>query len=159
MVTRTTSSLVKKGETMKPVLELLQNKPSQAVFAVEPDTSMLEAVRVMADHNVGALLVMRGERLVGIVSERDCVRRLAASDRSPREISCDQLMTREVTTVGPDDSDEDCMALMTHGRLRHLPVMVGDQVIGVISIGDLVKDIISEQQFVIEQLNHYIVAG
>jgi CBS domain-containing protein len=144
---------------VKPVIEILQSKAIQTLFAVEPETTVLEAAKMMAEHNVGALLVMRGERVVGIVSERDYVRRIAAAERSAHATTCEQIMTREVKVVSPDTSDEECMALMTQGRLRHLPVVVRGQVIGVISIGDLVKDIISEQQFMIEQLHHYIVAG
>ncbi len=144
---------------MKPVIEILQNKPIQTIFAVEPETKVIEAAQMMAEHNVGALLVMRGEQVLGIVSERDYVRRIAASERSPHDTTCEQIMTRQVKTVTPDTTDEECMAIMTSGRLRHLPVIEGDQVIGVISIGDLVKDIIHEQQFVIEQLRHYIIAG
>ena len=144
---------------MKPVIEILQAKPFRTVFAVEPETRVIEAAQMMADHNIGALLVMRGEEVLGIVSERDYVRRIAASERPPHETTCEQIMTRTVTVVGPHTSNEECMALMTEGRLRHLPVVEGGRVIGVISIGDLVKDIIGEQQFLIEQLSHYIVAG
>ncbi len=144
---------------MKPVIEILRAKPIQSLYTVEPDTPVEDAVRLMAEHNVGALLVMDDERAVGIVSERDYVRRVAALDREREKLTCSDIMSSPVVAVSPHHSNEECMGLMTESRLRHLPVVDGGRVIGLISIGDLVKDIISEQQFVIEQLNHYITAG
>ncbi len=144
---------------MKAVIEILRNKPIHGVRAIEPKANVREAVHLMAEHNVGALLVMKGEKVVGIVSERDYVRRIAALDKDPDEVRVEEIMSSPVISVSPRHSNEECMSLMTKSRLRHLPVIDEGQLLGVVSIGDLVKDIISEQAFVIEQLNHYITAG
>ncbi len=110
----------------------------------------------MAEQNIGALLVMEGENIVGIVTERDYARKIVLADRSSKETAVSVIMTPKVLCVGPLQTTEECMALMTENRLRHLPVMDNGRLIGLVSIGDLVKDIISEQQFIIEQLEHYI---
>jgi CBS domain-containing protein len=141
---------------MKTAADLLKSKPHQAVYTVAPSASVFEAVRLMAEKNVGALLVMEGDQVVGIISERDYARKIDLMSRSSRETRVSEIMTAAVMYVRPDQSTENCMVLMTENRLRHLPVMQGDKLIGLISIGDLVKDIISEQKFIIEQLEHYI---
>ena len=117
---------------------------------------MLEAIRMMADRHVGALLVMRGTELAGILSERDYARKVVLLGRSSAETPVWQIMTSPVVTVSPESSVQDCMRLMTDRRIRHLPVMEGGRVIGMISIGDLVKAVIEEQQKTIEQLETYI---
>ena len=117
---------------------------------------MFEAIKLMADKNVGALLVMEGDQVVGIISERDYARKIDLMSRSSKETPVREIMTAAVMYVRPDQTTEDCMVLMTENRLRHLPVMESDKLVGLISIGDLVKDIISEQKFIIEQLEHYI---
>ena len=141
---------------MKTVAQLLQSKPNRAVHSVAPDAPVLEAIKLMAQHRIGALLVMDGERLAGIITERDYARKVVLMGRSSSDTPVRDIMTAAVLQVGPQQTNEHCMALMTEKRLRHLPVVEGGKVQGMVSIGDLVKDIISEQQLVIQQLEHYI---
>jgi CBS domain-containing protein len=117
---------------------------------------MFDALMLMAEKNIGALLIMEGETIVGMLSERDYARKIVLMGRSSKETPVRDVMTCPVLYVGPQQSTEECMALMTEKRLRHLPVLDDGKLIGLISIGDLVKDIISEQNFVIEQLQSYI---
>lgn len=140
---------------MTTVRQLLDRKV-RALFTIEPEDPVLEAVRLMADHHVGALLVMRGTELAGIVSERDYARKVVLLGRASAETPVWQIMTSPVITVTPDNTVQDCMRLMTERRIRHLPVMDGGRVAGMISIGDLVKAVIEEQQQTIEQLESYI---
>jgi len=140
---------------MKTVRQLLQGKGS-AVLSIGPGATAYDAMKLMAERNVGALLVLEGGKLCGIVSERDFARRMFMQDKAPKDIPVADLMTREVVCVRPDMTSDQCMALMTDKRVRHLPVADGDRVVGIVSIGDLVKDTISEQRFIIEQLEHYI---
>src|SRR5947208_9102610 len=141
---------------MKTVTQLLRTK-GQQVLSVAPDIPVFEALEVMADKNVGALLVVEGERLVGVFSERDYARKVILKGKSSKETLVREIMSSHVLYVRPEQTIEDCMALMTGKRVRHLPVLDEEQrVIGVISIGDVVKDIISEQEFMIEQLQNYI---
>jgi CBS domain-containing protein len=145
---------------MTTVAELLKSKAdATAVHAIAPAASVFEAVRLMADKNVGALLVREGDQIVGIFTERDYVRKVGFMSRPPRETAVREVMSSPVMYVGPGQTSEECMALMTENRLRHLPVMDDDHLIGLISIGDLVKGIISEQRFLIEQLEHYITGA
>jgi CBS domain-containing protein len=118
---------------------------------------VFDALKLMADKEIGALLVMEGDAVVGIFTERDYARKVALMARSSKETLVRDVMTAPVMYVRPDQTSEECMALMTENRLRHLPVIDDGRLIGLISIGDLVKDIISEQRFIIEQLEHYIV--
>lgn len=141
---------------MKTVKQLLEGK-GQNVLSVRPDTSGHDTMKLMADKNVGALLVLDGEKLVGIISERDIARKMFLQEKSPKQIPTSDIMTKNVVFVRPDQTNEDCMALMTDKRIRHLPVLDGTKVVGVISIGDLVKDTISEQEFIIHQLENYIM--
>jgi CBS domain-containing protein len=141
---------------MKTASDLLKSKPDQTVFTIAPTSSVFEAVRVMTDKNIGALLVAEGTQVVGIISERDCARKVTLRSRSPRDTPVRDIMTPDVMYVSPEHTTEECMALMTENRLRHLPVIDGGKLLGLVSIGDLVKDIISEQKFIIEQLEHYI---
>jgi len=140
---------------MTLVRQLLDRK-GRAIFSVEPDAPVLEAVRAMAAHQVGALLVMQGEALRGIVSERDYARKVILKGRASADTPVRDIMTAEVLTVTPETSVQACMQLMTDKRVRHLPVVDGGRVIGMISIGDLVKAVIAEQQQQIEQLESYI---
>ena len=141
---------------MKTVAQILQSKPNQAVHALGPAASVYEAVRLMADKNVGALLVMDGGKVVGIVSERDYARKVVLMARSSKDTPLRDIMSSPVMYVNPRQTTNECMAVMSENRLRHLPVMDGDRLVGLVSIGDLVKATISEQQFIIEQLEHYI---
>ncbi len=141
---------------MKGITQILRGKPSKVVHAIGPNDTVYDAVKKMAEHGIGALLVMEGEQIVGIVTERDYARKIALAGRSSRQTPVSVIMTTQVLCVGPLQTTEECMAIMTENRVRHLPVMENGKLIGLVSIGDLVKDIISEQQFIIEQLEHYI---
>ncbi len=140
---------------MTTVRQLLERK-GRAVFFVDPDDPVLEAIRKMAEHHVGALLVMRARELQGIISERDYARKVILHGRSSADTPVGEIMTAPVVTVTQSQTVQECMQLMTERRLRHLPVLEAGQVIGVISIGDLVKAVIEEQQQTIEQLESYI---
>ena len=141
---------------MNTVAEILRSKPAQAVHVLESAASVHQAVVLMADRNVGAIVVLESGKVVGIVSERDCARKLVLTGRSAKDTRVADIMSAPVMFVHPHRTVQECMALMTENRLRHLPVMERDQLIGLISIGDLVKALISEQQFIIDQLEHYI---
>lgn len=142
---------------MNTVAQILGSKPDQAVYTMEPSVSAHEAVRLMAEKNIGALVVVENGKIVGLVSERDYARKLVLMARSPMDTLLGDIMSSPVMYVRPHQTSDECMALMTQNRLRHLPVMDHDQLIGLISIGDLVKATIAEQQFIIEQLEHYII--
>ena len=141
---------------MKSVAEILRSKPDQTVYSIAPGASVFDALRLMADKNIGSLLVVEEGKIAGIFSERDYARKVILMDRSSKQTAVREVMTSSVMYARPDQTNEECMALMTDNRLRHLPVIDNGKLLGVVSIGDLVKDIISEQQFTIEQLQHYI---
>lgn len=140
---------------METVKEVLRSK-GDSVWTIPPDATVLEALKRMAEKGIGALLVAEGGRVEGILSERDCARKVELRGKTARDTQVKEIMTREVLYVGPDTGVGECMALMTEHRVRHLPVMDGIRLAGLISIGDVVKAVISEQQFVIEQLENYI---
>ena len=142
---------------MRTVRQLLADKPAE-VFAVAPEAPVVEAIRLMADKSIGAVLVLRGETLAGILSERDYARKVVLQGRSSADTPASAIMTAQVVTVGPDTPVTACMQLMTERRIRHLPVVEGGQVVGVISIGDLVKAVIADQQLELEQLQRYIAS-
>ena len=141
---------------MKIVAHILNSKPEQTVHTITPAASVFDAVKQMAEKSIGALVVIEGEKVVGIITERDYARKIILMARSSKETPVRDIMTSSVMHVRPDQTSEECMVLMTENRLRHLPVMDSGNLIGLISIGDLVKDIISEQKFIIQQLEHYI---
>lgn len=143
---------------MKTVAQLLRIK-GNAVYSVAPSTTVLDCLQLLADKGIGAVLVMEGDRLVGIFSERDYARKVVLQGKTSRDLKVQDVMTTDVLWIGPERTNEECMALMTEKRIRHLPVIQGGKVIGLISIGDLVKDIIAEQQYVIEHLERYIMGG
>ncbi len=143
---------------MTTVAQILQGKGND-VWSVSPATVVYNALKAMAEKNIGALLVLEGDELKGIFSERDYARKVILEGKSSREIPVKEIMSPEVFTVGPKQSVEECMALMTDKRVRHLPVVEGGRVIGVISIGDAVKAIISEREFTIKQLENYITGS
>jgi CBS domain-containing protein len=137
------------------VKELLDLKGHE-IYAVRPDDMVLDALKLMAEKDLGVVLVREGERLVGIFSERDYARNVFLKGRASPETSVRDVMISDVICVAPEQTVDACMALMTEKHIRHLPVMKDQQLIGVISIGDLVKSIIADQQFTIKQLEHYI---
>jgi len=143
---------------MATVLQLLGQKP-RAIYSVAPAAPVLEAIRLMAEHSVGAPLVMRSERLEGIVSERDYARKVILMGRSSSDTLVNQIMTAQVITVEPSASTQHCMQIMTDRRVRHLPVVEGSRVVGMLSIGDLVRAVLAEQAQTIEQLENYIHHG
>lgn len=140
---------------MQTAKHLLEHKGSQ-IYSIGPEDPVLEAIQLMADKHVGALLVMRGAELVGIVSERDYARKVILLGRSSAETPVWQIMSSPVTTVTPTQTLNECMQIVTQQRVRHLPVVDQGRVVGVVSIGDLVKAVIEEQQQQIEQLESYI---
>lgn len=140
---------------MITVRRLLEKK-GDAIYSISPHATVFEALGLMAEKNVGAVLVIEEEVLVGIISERDYARKIILKGKTSMDTLVWEIMTSSVVYVNPDQSIEECMALMTEKRIRHLPVLEDDQLIGVISIGDVVKELISEQEFVIEQLVSYI---
>jgi CBS domain-containing protein len=140
---------------MITVRQLLDRKGRQ-IFSIAPGTAVLEAIRLMADRHVGALLVMEGETLSGIVSERDYARKVILMGRSSADTPVRDIMTAAVITVQPETPVEKCMQIVTERRVRHLPVIEAGRVVGMVSIGDLVKAVIAEQQQHIEQLESYI---
>lgn len=140
----------------KTVAEVLKSKPISNVYSVAPESSVFAAVKLMAEKGIGALVVIEGERLAGIVSERDYVRKVAVQERSPANMKVSDIMTSKVITVTSTEDSRHCMELMTSNRLRHLPVVDDGQLVGLLSIGDLVKDIISAQENLIQHLEQYI---
>lgn len=143
---------------MTAVTHILKAKKSEdaTVHSIAPTATVLEALQSMSEKHIGALLVMEDNRIVGILTERDYARKIALLGRSSLTTRVSEVMTKAVLYVDPSQTSEECMALMTQNRLRHLPVVENGELLGLISIGDLVKDIISQQQFIIEQLEHYI---
>ena len=143
---------------MKRVCDLLHDK-GRDVWSLTPDATVYEAIDQMAQKGVGALLVMEGERLVGIVSERDYARKVILKGKASREIQVREIMSYPVICVPPELTVEQTMGLMTDKHVRHLPVVVAETVVGVISIGDVVRSVIEEQEFYIQQLTMYITSG
>jgi CBS domain-containing protein len=140
---------------MKLVQHLLENKGGEVV-TIDEDASVVDAIRLMADHSIGSLLVMRGKDLRGIVTERDYARKVILKGRSSETTPVGRIMSTALVTATPEQTVNDCMTLMTEKRIRHLPVIVEDKIVGLISIGDLVQAIISDQREAIEQLENYI---
>lgn len=142
---------------MKLIHQLLDNK-GRDVWSVAPDDSVYDAINLMAEKDVGAVMVLDNRKPVGLLSERDYARKVMLAGRSSKETRVRDIMTRRVICANPMQTIEECMAVMTDKRVRHLPVIDHKEMIGLISIGDLVKAIIHEQQFIIEQLEHYIAS-
>ncbi len=140
---------------MKTTKQLLQEK-GHTVVTIGPEASVFDAMQLMAANNIGALVVMKNDKLVGILTERDFSRKSYLLNKPVKEMSVGDIMTRQVAYVEAGNTNEDCMALITEMRVRHLPVIDKGKIIGILSIGDLVKDAISEHQFVIKQLERYI---
>ena len=140
---------------MKTIKQLLENKGSK-ILSIDPNSSVFDAIKSMANHHIGSLIVMQNGRLVGIITERDYSRNVVLKGKSSVNTAVKDIMTKNVLCTKPEQTVEEAMALMTDKRVRHLPVIENGNVIGIISIGDLVKTIISEQKHIIEQLEHYI---
>ena len=140
---------------MTTIKQMLDTK-GYAVWSIHPQESVFAAIQKMAEKEVGALVVLDGDAVVGIISERDYARKVVLKGRSSRDTAVQDIMTPDVICVRLDQNIEECMAIVTERRIRHLPVLDSGRLVGIISIGDLVKTIIGEQQFIIEQLEHYI---
>ena len=140
---------------IKTIREILDKKGHQ-IWSVSPDTKIFEALQLMAEKNIGALVVLNGDKLVGIISERDYARKVALKGKTSKETPVRDIMTPKVLYVTPEKTAEDCMALMIEKRIRHLPVYKQDKLIGVVSIGDVVKAVIEEKKIAIEHLENYI---
>lgn len=142
---------------MSTIRQILTRKPD--VYSVGPQATVLEALTLMAEKNVGALLVVAEGKLVGIFSERDYARKVMLLGKSSRETRVADIMTSKVVSIGPEQTTGECMALMTDKHIRHLPVLEAGELVGVISIGDVVRDVVEEQRFTIRQLESYIGSG
>lgn len=142
---------------MRSVQHLLEEKPQQ-ILSIGPDASVLDALKLMAERDVGALVVLDGEKLVGIFSERDYARKIILFGKSSKDTPVSAIMTQRVVCVRPEQTAEECMALMTQKRVRHLPVLSEKKVVGIISIGDVVRAMLTDQQRTIEQLEQYIMS-
>ncbi|OGA39156.1 MAG: histidine kinase [Betaproteobacteria bacterium RIFCSPLOWO2_12_FULL_62_13] len=140
---------------MKTVRQVLQSKGS-TIFSIAPEASVFEALKLMAEKEIGALLVIEGGKLAGIISERDYARKVILHGKFSHDILVRDIMTEKVVTVHPSQTVDECMTLVTNKRVRHLPVMDGEKLVGVVSIGDLVKEVITEQEQTIKQLEFYI---
>ena len=143
---------------MTTVRQILETK-GRDIWSVVPDAAVFDAIKLMADKNVGALIVLDGDKLKGIISERDYARKVILKGKSSKETRVHEIMSTGVITIRPESSIDECMAMMTHKRVRHLPVIERDKLLGVISIGDVIKAIIAEQEFTIKQLENYITGG
>ncbi len=135
--------------------DLIRQKGGR-VFSVKPDTSVLDALRLMADENIGAVMVMTGDKVSGILSERDCVRKLELAGRTAQSAQVGEIMTRDVLYVEASQSIEECMAVMIDKNIRHLPVYENGQLLGLMSVRDVLKEVVDYQKFMITQLEHYI---
>ncbi len=144
---------------MTSVAQVLKSKSNHDVYTISASDSVYNAIRLMADKQIGALVVTDAEAIVGIVTERDYARKIVLMDRSSKTTAVRDIMSTHVRFVQPDQTTNDCMALMTERRMRHLPVLDQGKLVGMVSIGDLVAEIIAEQKFTIEQLEHYITGG
>ena len=140
---------------MQTIKQLLETKGNE-VLSISPNSSVFDAIKSMAEHHVGSLVVLENDNLVGIITERDYSRKVILKGKSSKDTAIKEIMTSNVLCTKPEQTVEECMALMTEKRVRHLPVVENGHVLGIISIGDLVKTIISEQSFIIKQLEHYI---
>ena len=142
---------------MKTVKQILQSKTRGGILSISPDATVYDALKLMAEKEVGALMVMEADKLVGIISERDYARKVILHGKSSKEIRVSDIMTSKIIYVNTAKTVDECMALMTDKHVRHLPVYEGDRLVGVVSIGDLVKEAISEREYIIKQLESYIM--
>ena len=138
------------------LIKYLIKAKGDEIWSIEPGASVFDAVKLMADKGIGALIVMEGNKLVGVISERDYARKVILKNRLSRETYVEEIMTTRVVYAHPEQNVEECMALMSEKHIRHLPIMVEEKLLGVVSIGDLVKSIIAQQQLTIKQLEQYV---
>ena len=143
---------------MDTVRDLIRMKGSQ-IFSVTPDTSVLEALKLMADKNIGAVMVMDGDKVAGILSERDCVRKVDLVGKTSKSAKVSEVMTSKVLYVDDTQSLDECMAIMIDKNIRHLPVYENGKLVGLISVRDVLKQVVDYQKFMISQLEHYIVSS
>lgn len=143
---------------MRPIHEIIKKQQSNTLWTLSPDSSVFEALKTLAEHDVGALMVMENGKLVGIFSERDYTRKVALAGRSSKDTTVKEIMTAKVLTVNAQTRTHECMALMSTKKIRHLPVVDGDTVLGMISIRDIMNDIISDHESTISQLQSYIAS-
>ena len=143
---------------MKNVTELLKSKPDRAMVTVRPEDTVLDAIKILAREDIGAAVVVSGDRLVGIFSERDYTRKVVLKGRHSETTKVEEIMTANVVCVSPRTKTRDCMAIMSEKNIRHLPVVEEGRVVGMVSIRDIVTDIIADQDFTISQLEQYIVS-
>jgi CBS domain-containing protein len=141
---------------MTTTVNQLLNTKNDEIFSVKPDTLVIDAIRMLNERKVGALLVLEGDKLAGIFSERDYTRKVILNDRSSSETRVSEIMTSDVKAVEPSQTIDECMVIMSNNHIRHLPVIQNGEPVGILSIMDVVKNIISEKEFIIEQLEHYI---
>ncbi len=140
---------------MTTVKQLLEKKTGE-IFSVTPDTLVIDAIKIMDNANIGVLLVLENSNLEGIISERDYTRKVILNNRSSSTTRVSEIMTREVKTIKPDNTADESLRTMSENHIRHLPVVENDKVVGILSIMDVVKTILKEKEFIIDQLNHYI---
>jgi len=141
---------------MATVAQILTQKPDKSVYTIAPSATVYDAMKLMAEKNIGAAVVLDGDKIAGLFTERDYARKVVLMGKSSKDTPVREVMATPVMYVRPEQTSEECMALMTENRFRHLPVLDKGKLAGLVSIGDLVKDVISEQKFIIEQLEHYI---
>ncbi len=140
---------------MRIIRDILREKGTE-VYSISPDATVFEALSLMAEKNIGGLVVFENDRIIGLISERDYARKVILKGKHSQDIPVREIMTKEVVTVDPTLNLEKCMQLITNKRIRHLPVIENDRLAGIISIGDIVKGIITDKKFIIDQLEHYI---
>jgi CBS domain-containing protein len=141
---------------MTTTVNQLLNGKNDEIYSVKPDTFVIDAIRMLNEQKVGALLVLENDKLAGIFSERDYTRKVILNDRNSSETKISEIMTSDVQTVDPSQTIDECMVIMSNNHIRHLPVLKNGEPVGILSIMDVVKNIISEKEFIIEQLEHYI---
>lgn len=144
---------------MPTVRDLIRTKDNPQIWSISPDSTVYEALQMLAEKNVGALLVMRAGKIDGIISERDCVRRVDLAGKTSHQMRVKEIMTSHVLYLDINQSLEECMAIMTEKKVRHLPVFENQMLIGIVSVGDVLKEIVSDQKFMIDQLSRYITGG
>ncbi|HTX89835.1 MAG TPA: CBS domain-containing protein [Anaerolineales bacterium] len=144
---------------MPTVRDLVRLKNNPQIWSISPDATVFEAMKLLAEKRIGAVLVMQGGKIEGILSERDCVRKVDIEGKSSRNVKVKEIMTSHVLYIDITQPLEDCMAIMTEKKVRHLPVFDGDQLVAIVSSGDVLKEIISDQKFMLDQLTRYISGG